>query len=208
MGRVENIGGKREINKLTINNYIITIELLESKEACEDGLNYFGSLRQDSYEILDLIKQCCEDGEQDYADWLFEHCRKLFTKTTFKSVVEYYKERKFDLDDAFKFCKELFTKATFKSVVEYQMKNKFGLHYAFKNCNKLFTAELFESAVEYYKERKFGLHYAFKNCNKLFTKATFKSAAEYHIKNHLCLARARECQEYLIKMGTLEKEII
>jgi hypothetical protein len=94
---------------------MITIELLKSKGACEDGLNYFKKLPQDSYDILDLIKQCCEDGEQDYADWLFKCCKNLFTKTTFKSAVE------------------------------------------------------------------------------------------YHIKNHFCLARARECQAYLIENGTLEK---
>jgi antitoxin component YwqK of YwqJK toxin-antitoxin module len=49
---------------------IITLELLQEKEACEDGINYFKSLDKQEWEAMELVKKCIED-KAGYANWLF-----------------------------------------------------------------------------------------------------------------------------------------
>jgi hypothetical protein len=150
---------------------LITLDVLESKDACEAGIKYFKSLEKQEWEVIELMERCFKDKKYYSAEWLFK-C--VETIEEFKAGLDFAIENKLSLYYAFRCCQELFAKnqELFKKAVEYYIKKGEYLHWAFEYCHKAFAKnpELFKKAVELHIKNGWTLDCAFKYCKESFTK--------------------------------------
>ena len=161
---------------------LVTLDVLKSKDACEDGIKYFKSLEKQEWEVIELMERCFKDKRQDYARWLFK-C--VETVEELKQIIKLYIKKREYLHWAFKDCNKVFEKdlELFKKAVEFHIKKRWSLCVAFKDCNKVFEKdlELFKKAVEYDIKKGGYLGFAFRHCNKAFENdpALHKKALEH-----------------------------
>ena len=147
----------------------ITLEFLQEKKACSDGIKYFKTLEKQEWELVELIKKCCDDMQIIYADWLLT---SLDNVDDLKDVVKFYKSKGFRLDCVFECCKDLIKEAGleyFKSLVDYQSKG-FRLDCVFECCQDLIKEaglEYFKELVKHQQSKGWSLSYVFKHYQDL-----------------------------------------
>ena len=146
---------------------LVTLDVLESKGACEDGIEYFKSLEKQEWEVIELMERCFKDKNYYFAVLLFQ-C--VETIEEFKKGLDLAIENKLNLYYAFRYCQELFEKnqELFKKAVEYCIKKGECLGVAFISCPTLFekNPELFKAAVEFSIKRGRFLNLVFEYCHK------------------------------------------
>jgi hypothetical protein len=148
---------------------LVTLGVLNSKEAYGDDIQYFQSLEKQEWEVIELMERCFKDKNYYFAAWLFT-C--VETIEEFKKGLDLAIENKLSLYYAFRYCQELFEKnqELFKKAVEYYVKKGWYLHWVFEYCHKAFAKnqELFKKAVEFHIKKRWSLGFAFRYCNKAF----------------------------------------
>jgi len=126
----------------------ITLEFLQEKKACSDGIKYFKTLQKQEWELVELVQKCLEDMQISYADWLVTY---LDNVDDLKAVVELYKSKGWSLDCVFAYYQDLIKEAGleyFKELVRHHQSKGWDLDYVFKYYQDLIK----EAGLEYFKE--------------------------------------------------------